>query len=620
MNKVGSALIKELGPFAVFSIAAGAMISSGLFVLPGQAFAVGGPSIVFSYALAGLLMAPVTLSKIELATAMPKSGGSYFYIGRSLGPMAGTVAGIGNWLSIILKSAFALIGIGAMLTNWIEGINDQQIKYIALVAAVIFTALNLVSTKHTGRLQIVLVMAMIVILGAYILRATPSIEGERLFPFVSYGWRNTLLATGMVFISFGGLTKAVDVSEEVRDPARNIPLGLISAFLVVTILYVVVVFVTVGVVPAEELSGSFVPISLGARNTMGNVGPILIDLAAFFAFITTANAGILSAARSPMAMSRDGLLPERLSDTSKRFNTPHWSILLTAAVLTVLIAFLSIENLIKSASAVLLAIFVLDNLSVIIMRQSGIQNYRPSFRVPLYPWLQIAASIVYGVLILQMGLVPLLITCGFVMGALGWYFGYVGRRIMYESAFIHMVKRIVAKSIVRSDLEDELRHITLERYDVTHDRFDELLHHCAVIDLSGPLGARDAFKLISEALAKRNNMDPKHLYELFLAREKESSTVVQPGLAIPHVVVEGENVFDLLLLRSRAGITYSDLNQPVTTAFVLIGSSDERNFHLKALMHIAHIVQEPEFAARWDSATSAEALRDVVLLSTRPRH
>ena len=107
---------------------------------------------------------------------------------------------------------------------------------------------------------------------------------------------------------------------------------------------------------------------------------------------------------------------------------------------------------------------------------------------------------------------------------------------------------------------------------------------------------------------------------MFLARERESSTVLEPGLAIPHIVVEGEHIFDILLVRCREGVVFSELNPPVKTAFFLVGSPDERNFHLTALMNIAHIVQEPGFQKRWQEASGAEALRDIILLSKRARH
>lgn len=103
-------LKKELNLLDVFCIASGAMISSGLFILPGLAHAQAGPAVVVSYLLAGLLAMTGVLSIAELATAMPKAGGDYFFITRGMGPAAGTVAGLLSWLSLSLKSSFALVG------------------------------------------------------------------------------------------------------------------------------------------------------------------------------------------------------------------------------------------------------------------------------------------------------------------------------------------------------------------------------------------------------------------------------------------------------------------------------------------------------------------------------
>ena len=106
-------LHRKLGFWSVFCIASGAMISSGLFVLPGLIYREAGPAVVLSYALAGILVIPAMLSQAELCTAMPKSGGTYFFIERTMGALPGTFAGLANWFSIALKSAFALVGIGA---------------------------------------------------------------------------------------------------------------------------------------------------------------------------------------------------------------------------------------------------------------------------------------------------------------------------------------------------------------------------------------------------------------------------------------------------------------------------------------------------------------------------
>ena len=102
-------LRRDLGLYAVFTISLGAMIGSGIFVLPGLAFTVAGPSVILAYMLAGLVMLPAAFSQSEMATAMPQAGGTYLYIDRAMGPLMGTISGFGVWFSLVFKSAFAHI-------------------------------------------------------------------------------------------------------------------------------------------------------------------------------------------------------------------------------------------------------------------------------------------------------------------------------------------------------------------------------------------------------------------------------------------------------------------------------------------------------------------------------
>ena len=612
-------LKKELGLWGVFCVAAGAMISSGLFVLPGIAFARAGPAIVLSYAMAALLVVPSMLAKAELATAMPKAGGTYFFVERSLGPLLGTLTGLLGWLSLSLKTAFALVGIGALGVLLFPDLGEAGVKLVAIACCVLFACVNAISVKGTGRLQIVLVLALLAIIAAYTVKGLAAVEHARYVPFMPYGWQSVFAVTGMVFVSFGGLTKVAAIAEEVRHPSRNLPLGMFLAFGVVSVSYVAVVLVTVGTVDGQRLSGSLMPIALGAEATMGHAARLVVGIAALLAFATTANAGILSASRSPLAMSRDGLLPGIFSRTSKRFGTPSVAIALTAVFMTLVIALLSVENLVKTASTMMILMFALVNVAVIVMRNSGIESYRPSFKAPLLPWLQIPAIIIYGFLIVEMGRVPLLLTGAFSLVAVLWYVGYVQRRIDRESAFVYLVRSITSKAIRRVGLEDELRGIAIERDGVELDRFDRLVQDCVILDIEESMSARELFRRVASELSPRLNAAPDRLYELFLVRERESSTVIEPGLAIPHVVVEGEHVFDLLLVRCKPGVVFSELNEPVKIAFALAGSLDERNYHLRALMAIAHIVQEPDFKERWFRARGLEQLRDVILLSARKR-
>ncbi len=627
-------LERTLGFWAVFCIAAGAMISSGLFVLPGVAFAQAGPAVILSYALAGLMVIPAMLAQAELATAMPRSGGSYFYIERSMGALPGTMAGLANWLSIALKAAFALIGIGAFARLVWGSQPEWVIKAIAIGICLLFAAVNMISVKHTGRIQVGMVAFLLAILVGFVVFGLPAVRHSHLAGFMDKGLGRAFGTAGLVFISYGGLTKVASVAGEVRHPGRNIPGGMIAAWAVVSLLYVAAVFVVVGVVPAEStlegqlvkaagLRNNLTPLSVAAKRFMGTFGEILLAVGAMLAFITTGNSGILSASRSPMAMSRDGLLPQWFQKTSRRFGTPHASIAVTAAFMIAIISLLTVKGLVEAASTMMLILFMLVNAAVLIMRGSRIQNYRPLFRMPFFPWLPLAGICVYGFLImemtLEMDLLPLLTTAGFAVAAAVWYVFYVSPRAGRESALVYMVRSIVSKEIYRSTLEEELKEIALERDQVVHDRFDELICDCAILDLPGSVSAEELFRQAAEALAPRIGTDAQKLFELFRQREAQTSTVVQPGLAIPHVIVEGEKVFDVLLVRCREGVRFPAQAEPVRTAFVLVGSADERNYHLRALMTIAHIVQEHGFARRWLTAPHGETLRDIVLLSGRSR-
>ncbi len=141
-------LSRELGIPSLFSIATGAMISSGLFILPALAYTVAGPGVIFSYLIAAVLTIPTMLSKAELATAMPMAGGTYYFIDRSLGPLAGTLSGVAAWFSLSVKTAFAFVGLGIFMEFLSPEING---RIFAMISCVIFTALNLRGTGHAGK-------------------------------------------------------------------------------------------------------------------------------------------------------------------------------------------------------------------------------------------------------------------------------------------------------------------------------------------------------------------------------------------------------------------------------------------------------------------------------------
>ncbi|MEJ2568389.1 MAG: amino acid permease, partial [candidate division WOR-3 bacterium] len=306
MGKSNAVLKKDLGLIHIFCITSGAMISSGLFVLPGLAYQKAGPAIIISYFLAGLLSLPGMLSLVEMTTAMPKAGADCYGVIRSMGPGVGTVAGVLSWFSLAMKSAFALIGFSLLVATFV----NINIYIIGLLGCLVFLAVNLIGVKEAGRLQLILAGILFAIMAFYIIRGVPFIDIQRFEPFASKGIVPVFSVAGYVFISYAGLLKLASMAEEIQNPSRNIPLGMLITLSVVTVFYFLIILVTVGVLDAKELSGSLTPISDGANAFMSLPGKAIITVAALLAFLTTANAGIMTSARSLVPLSRDRLLPE----------------------------------------------------------------------------------------------------------------------------------------------------------------------------------------------------------------------------------------------------------------------------------------------------------------------
>ncbi|NQT22174.1 MAG: amino acid permease [Candidatus Omnitrophica bacterium] len=622
--EIGKSLKRRLGLLDVFCIASGAMISSGLFILPSLAYVKTGPALFVSYIIASCLVIPALLSKAELVTAMPRSGGDYFFISRSMGLGIGAIGGLASWFSLSLKSAFALIGMGVYLAL----IARVPVTLIALVLCLVFVIINLVGIKEASMFQRVLVIGLFVALGVYIFCGFPKISMDNFIPFAPYGTGSIFATAGFVFVSYGGLTKIASVAEEVKHPGRNIPVGMILSIIIVSIIYALVVFVTTGILSPKALSSSLTPISDGAGNCMGTFGAIVMAVAAVLAFVSTANAGIMSASRYPIAMGRDKVLPSFLKEINTKFGTPHYSIIVTGLFMACAILFLNIERLVKVASTFFIILYLLANLAVIIMRESKVQNYKPKFKSPLYPWMQILGITASIFLLLEMGRETYFIVATIVAVAFVWYLIYVRPKVKQEFALVHLIERITAKELTSNYLEKELLEILKERDNIVEDRFDRLVNECDIVDIDKTVEINGFFHIISERLSKSLNMPADSIFKLLVTRENESSTVIRPGssaphvvagLAIPHIVVRGEGRFSMLLARCKKGITFPKTGVTVHIVFVLAGTKDERNFHLRALAAIAEIAQAKDFDKSWLNAKDKTGLRNIILTAERRR-
>lgn len=434
------------------AISIGAMVGSGIFILPALAMEMAGSGVILAYLLAGLLVLPAALSKSEMATAMPEAGGTYVYIERSMGPLLGTIAGLGTWFALSFKGALALVG-GA---PYIVLLLDLPVLPVAFVLATVLIGVNLVGVKQTGRTQIVIVTIMLAAMAWFAFGSTGSVETVRYEGFFDEGPGGLLAATGFVFVSYAGVTKIASVAEEIENPSRNIPLGMLGSLAFTTALYVFVVAVIVGAAPTPNLAGSNTPVADVAADTLAAPGFYAIVAAAVLALISTANAGLLSSSRYPFAMSRDRLAPAFFRYVSPQFNTPTVAVSVTGVILLGLLL-VPISDIAKLGSAFQILVFVLVNLAVVAFRESD-ADYDPDFRDPLYPWTQ-AFGVVGGlVLLTRMGLVPLVGAMGFVVAGLLWYLGYARPRVRREGVARDEIRRRVGRRIVertRIEVDDD---------------------------------------------------------------------------------------------------------------------------------------------------------------------
>ncbi|MBN2343855.1 MAG: amino acid permease [Deltaproteobacteria bacterium] len=432
-------LDRSLGLFSVIGISVGAMLGSGIFVLPGLAAAKTGHSVWIAYVIAGLCALPAAFSKSELATAMPTSGGTYIYIDRTFGPYAGTIAGMGLWISLLLKSAFALVGFGAYLSVFA----DIPLKLIAIVALAAIVTLNIMGVKKVGKIQIFVIIIALGSLSVLVLMGAPMVNWPVFQSNDQFtdGFTGLFATAAFVFVSYAGVTKAAAVAEEVYKPEKNLPLGILFSLIMVTIVYALVVLVMAGTIPMGTFIKSDKPVYDLAFHIGGRVLGLAGALLGVITMTSMANAGILASSRFPFAMSRDALVPPQLSHVHSKYGTPIVSVVATGVMMAAAIVLLPVEKLAKLASAFVIMLFVVENFTVIVLRESSVQWYKPAYKSPLYPIMQVLGILSGLGLLVVMGLDALIGLVSIIIPGIFLYIFYGRKRTKRKGEFTKMSAR-----------------------------------------------------------------------------------------------------------------------------------------------------------------------------------
>jgi amino acid transporter/nucleotide-binding universal stress UspA family protein len=427
-------LAKDLGPLAALTIGVGTMIGAGIFVLPGAAIAQAGSLAVGAFVLGGAIALLTALSASELGTAMPKSGGAYYYVNRSLGPLFGSVAGWANWMGLAFASAFYMVGFGEYIRAifGLQGTLDlvvvelSYLKIVALVGAALFIGINYIGAKETGRLQNVIVVILVAILAVFTVIGALRADTANL-P-ASQGLGPMVTTTGFIFVSYLGFVQITSVAEEIKEPGKNLPRAVIGSVLIVTVIYALVLFVMSAAVEQGFIAGlpsDQIAVVEVARVIIGPVGAIAMLVGGLLATASSANASILASSRINFAMGRDRIVTPELNEIHPRFGTPYRSIAITGAFILVFILFGNVRTLSTLGSILHLIIYALLNVALIVFRETDVVAYEPSYTVPFYPFTPIFGAILSAALIAFIEPTFVIgVGAAFVVFAILWYLGY----------------------------------------------------------------------------------------------------------------------------------------------------------------------------------------------------
>lgn len=432
-------LARTLGYFDATMIGVGAMIGAGIFVLTGVAAGEAGPAALLAFALNGLITLITAFAYAELASAIPEAGGGYAFVKRAFPGLTGFVSGWMLWFAYTVACALYAVGFGGyfmeLLHSYLPAVSQAfvglvghsgAIASVTLAASAVFISLNVIGADVTGKAENVITMGKIMVLGLFAafglaaIGQDPALLKANFSPFLPKGAGGVVAAMGLTFIAFEGYDLIATVSEEIKDPTRNIPKATFTSLGIAVAIYLLIILVTIGAVDVTAFTDVFGrrPAELGipgaqvldpadpaintvwevlgiyketgivraAENFMPAVGVLIIVFGGLLATMSALNATVLASSRVAFSMGRERVLPAQLATIHPIRRTPHVAVLATGVILVGMAVTLPVEVVGSAASVLFLLSFALVNASLILIRQREPELER-SYHLPLFPWL-----------------------------------------------------------------------------------------------------------------------------------------------------------------------------------------------------------------------------------------
>ena len=402
-------LKRSLGPLNLTALGIGCIIGTGIFVLTGTAASQNaGPSLVFSMIISAVGCAFSGLCYAEFASMVPVAGSAYTYAYATAGEIFAWIIGWDLILEYALSVSTVAVGWSGYFVSLARdlgiaippALTMAPSNVPAALIVLVVAALLVVGIKESADTNTALVLVKSLVLVVFIVAGASYINRANLTPFIPpnegefghFGWSGVLRGAGVMFFAYIGFDAVSTAAQEAKNPARDMPIGILASLIICTVIYILVAVVLLGIVPYQRLNVPD-PLAVGIDATGITWLRPVIKVAAIFGLFSTMLVNLLAQTRIFYSMSRDGLLPPVFATVHERFRTPHISTMLTGVVIALVAGLTPINVLGQLVSIGTLLAFVLVSIGVIVLRRTAPDVPRP-FRTPGVPYVPIAGAVI----------------------------------------------------------------------------------------------------------------------------------------------------------------------------------------------------------------------------------
>ncbi|MFV0635695.1 amino acid permease [Mitsuokella sp. WILCCON 0060] len=389
-----SHLKRAMGSLDVTLLGIGVIVGTGIFVLTGVAAAkYAGPALMLSFLIASIACGFVSMAYSELASMVPVAGSAYAYAYTSVGEFfawlvgwnlvleysVGASAVAGGWSAYVvglLKTA----GI-ELPAAWTSVPADGGIVNLPAVLITLFLTFLLVrGVRESVRVNKILVGVKLAAIFLFLFLAAPSVDPANWEPFMPFGFQGVSAGAAVIVFAYLGVDSIATAAEETKNPAHDMPTGIIASLVICTVLYIAVTAVMTGNVPYTELDNAE-PVAFVLRQLGYRFGSALVGTGAIAGLTTVLLVMMYAQTRAFYAMSRDGLIPKSICKVHSRYATPHRITIIVGVAVAIISGFTPINVIAEMCSVGTLFAFIVSSVGVMVMRKKYPDLARP-FRCP----------------------------------------------------------------------------------------------------------------------------------------------------------------------------------------------------------------------------------------------